>query len=357
MCKSTPTYLFTFVLLSGCGVESFPVTTILLYRVIAPRCPFSYRRNQSPLQGHSNANLDGFKEIVRTNDGGNNIICYVTNGVEQGAPSGTATNLRLRYTVAETVDPENYVVGELADFSGHSAGTNNGFLPIVAINEGGGNNVVILNATNGGGAVQAGAGGNVNTRRMVVSTGVDPDTLIEVGDLVKISGRAQSTQNGNFEVKLVKKFTLNNFVIYLGSLNNSSGAGGTYTTEKKIVTFREDFSAFYVAGESKVQLEGIADGAQDVTEINRGGFSNYNVVIKAIDLNEQLPAAGRVAREIRSIFLTRPRLEYIENKPRNLQVDSSATFKVGGVEADTILTLEIIEVPEGLPSTLVLSLS
>lgn len=308
--------------------------------------------------GHNSAINDGSFEIVRTNDGGNNIIVYNPVGQPEAVVAGTATCLRMRYTVDAAVDPEIYVIGEVAEFSGHASGVNNGQFPIVAINTGA-NDVTVYNVNNG--AVQAGAGGNVASERWVYSLNIDPAGIIEVGDFVRASGQSQGGNNGDFEVKLVKKFGLNNFVIY-----NPVGVGqgapeGVVVSAKKQINFREDFAAFYVADTSKVQLEGIQDGEQlfeyDVVEINRGGFNNYNIVVNAIDLPEQAASAGRVAREIRTIFLTRPKIDYAVNQPRNLQVDVDATFVGGGVEADTLLTLEILQVPEGLPSTMVLSLS
>jgi len=98
-------------------------------------------------------------------------------------------------------------------------------------------------------------------------------------------------------------------------------------------------------------------------EVNRGGFSNYNIVIEAETVGENQAAQGRVAREVRTIFIQRPRLEHNPQDvslgigERFLQTDTAATFAVGGVDADTVLTMDILEVPEGLPTTLLLSLT
>lgn len=309
---------------------------------------------------HDDGNNNGFKEIYKVNEGGNNILAYVTNGSTQASFNGLAQCLRLVYTFSAPVDTDAYVIGELADLSGHSSGNNNGFLKIVGVNEGG-SNIVIINDSNGG-DTQAGAGGTANSRRSTITFSLDPAGILEVSDKVIVSGRGNSDQNGTFEVKVLKKNGLNNIVIYLGALNNSTGAGGTITSEKKQVNFAEDFSASYIAGTSKAQLEGIGSNTnqifeREVVEINRGGFTNYNIVILDLEDIAQVAAAGRVSREIRTIFDQRPRIDYAVNTPRNLQKDLNATFTAGGVEADTILTLEVLEVPEGLPSTMVLSLS
>jgi hypothetical protein len=310
---------------------------------------------------HTDSNNNGIKDILRTNDGGNNIICYVENGSTQAGVAGGGACLRMRYTFASAVDTENYVPGELADFGGHSSANNNGLHEIIAVNVSG-NNVVVLNRTTGG-AIQAGAGGTTNTRRQVIGLTTDPAGIIEVGDQVLVSGRSgiHPTQDGAFDVKLVKKFGANNIVIYLGTANNSSGAGGNVASDRKRVSFREDFSASYTVDESLVSLEGIAQGDEifehPVVEINRVGGTNFNVIIKAVNLTDQVPAAGRVAREVRTIFSTRPRLEFTLNKPRKLQADTGAVFNSTTIEANDILSMDILEVPEGLPSTMVLSLS
>lgn len=313
------------------------------------------------MSSHSTGANNGIKAIERTNDGGNNILVYVPNGATQGAPAGSGVCLRMRYTFASPVDVENYVVGELADFGGHSSANNNGNYVIKGVNVSG-NNVIILNDVTSG-AIQAGAGGTANTRRQIIGLATDPDTLIEVGDFINVSGRSgiHPTQDGNFEVKLVKKFGANNVVIYLGTNNNSSGAGGTLRSSRKLVKFREDFNTSYTVDESTVALEGLfqSDPVEEflVKEINRGGFSNYNIIIDAVDLADESATSGRVAREIQSIFTQRPRLEFTAETPRKLQFDDTATFKAGGVINQDILSMDILEVPAGLPSTMVLSLS
>ena len=312
------------------------------------------------LAGHSAGGNNGTKTIYKTNQGGNNIWLKYSGGAAQGAPAGTATCTRWVYVFSATPDDTQYIVGEKAEMAGHSSGANNGKFIIRRVNEGG-NNIYVSNSA---GVTQGGAAGTVNTLRWLYSTPTDSSADITAGDFVKFSGHSSANNDGLYEVKVVNRFTVNNLEIYNENGVAQGAPAGTHTTALKLINFREDFAADYIADTSKAALEGlVATGDDivdefDVKEINRGGFSNYNIVIYAPDLSLQAGAQGRVAREVRTIFIDRPRLETSQDGViRNLQKDTGATFAAGGVDADTILTMDILEVPEGLPSTMVLSLA
>ncbi len=143
-----------------------------------------------------------------------------------------------------------------------------------------------------------------------------------------------------------------------------------------IIDLAEDFSSFYEAGVSKVTFDNF-NTANDfslskkwnVVEVNRGG---NNIVIDAgafrhgTEVNEgfdEHPASlfkryGRIAREVRTIFATKPKIEVKQiNQIRNFETDITATFANMPIEADSILTMDITEVQGGLPSTMVLTLA
>lgn len=312
------------------------------------------------MAGHTAGGSNGTFTIYKTNQGGNNIWLKYSGGTTQGAPAGTAQCTRWVYAFASAVDDTQYIVGEKAEMAGHTSGNNNGKFIIRRVNEGGGNNVYV---TNNNGVSQGGAAGTVNTLRWLYSTPTDTSGDITAGDKLVFSGHSNANNDGTFDIKTVNRFLINNLEIYNENGVAQGSPAGTHTTTLKVVSFKEDFSAFYVAGTSKVALEGLKEitgstvEEYDVVEINRGGGSNYNVVIEAEAIQEQAVSSGRVAREVRTIFINRPRLEVEQaGQIRNLQKDDSATFAAGGVEADTILTMDILEVPEGLPSTMVLSL-
>lgn len=314
------------------------------------------------MSGHTNVANDLNEPIHKVNEAGNNIWLYNAGGVAQAGVAGQAKANRFIYSYASAVDDTSYIVGELAEFSGHLDGNNNGQFNIVAVNEGG-NNLIVYNTT-WAGAIQGGAQGTANTLRWLYSMPTDPTGEILVGEKVVITGATSGGNNGTFVVTTVNRFAVDNIEVYNPAGVTQVGVAGTLSTNSKIIKFAEDFSAFYVAGTSKIALEGVnvtdTDGREyDVIDVNKGGFSNYNVVIaEASGVSTNVTAQGRVAREVRTIFIDRPRLEIDDTiSTRYLQKDLSATFAAGAIDADTILSMDILEVPEGLPSSMVLSLS
>lgn len=310
--------------------------------------------------GHTFAGNNGTKTIYAINSGANNIICKFAGGQEQLGVAGTAACTRWVYSYAAPVDNTHYIVGEKALFASHTAGANNGSFIIRAVNDGGNN----IKVTNIAGVTQAGAAGNVNTLRWLYATPVDVSADIAVGDKVELTGHTNALNNGLFEVKTVNRFLVNNIEIYNESGVAQAGIAGTITTALKVVWFEVDYNTSYLANTSKVLLEGLKSQSDNlaleflVKEVNRGGFTNYNIVIYAEYLDLQGGAAGRVAAEARSIFTTRPRIEVAQaNRVRNFQFTSNAVFAVGAIPADSLLSLDILEIPEGMPDTLLVNLS
>ena len=312
------------------------------------------------LAGHTHAGNNGTFTIYKTNQGGNNIWLKYAGGDVQAGVAGTAQCTRFSYVFSVLPDDTQYIVGEKAEMSGHTNPANDGKFIIRKVNDGG-NNIVVSNTV---GVSQGGAAGNVDTLRWLYSTPSDASADVTVGDFIKLENHTDPANDGLFEVKFINRFTANNLEIYNENGVVQAGVAGDIISALKVIAFREDYAASYVVDKSKVALEGIVALTDniyhefDVKEINRLSASSYNIVIYAPDLSLQDTASGRVAREARTIFTDRPRIEVAQaNVIRNLQVDIDATFEAGGVDADTILTMDILEVPEGLPSNVLLALS
>jgi len=312
------------------------------------------------MAGHTVGGNNGTFTIYKTNQAGNNIWLKYAGGSAQAGVAGTADCTRWVYVFSVLPDITQYIVGEKAEFAGHSSANNNGKFVIRRVALAAGNNIYVSNVN---GVSQGGAAGTGNTLRWLYTMATDPAADINVGDKIIFSGHSSGLNDGTFTVQFVKRFTVNNVEIYNEIGVTQAGIAGIYETTLRVVWFKEDFSADFLTGTSKVILEGLKTVTgdivpeYDVVEVNRGGFANYNVVIEAEKILEQAVTSGRVARELRTIFINRPKLTVAQdNVIRNLQKDTGATFVAGGVDADTILTLNIISVPEGLPSTMVLSL-
>jgi hypothetical protein len=312
------------------------------------------------MAGHTLPANNGIKTIYAVNLGANNIVCKFAGGATQGTAVGTAACSRWVYTYSAAPDITHYVVGELALFASHTTPANNGNFLIKAVNAGG-NNIIV---TNTAGVTQAGAVGNVNTFRWVYATPVNVSSSIAVNDYVELTAHTTPANNGLFQVKVVNRNSVNNIEVYNVSGVAQAGIVGTITTGHKVVWFEVDYGTSYAAGTSEVLLEGIKSLTDNISneffvvEVNRGGFTNYNVVIDAQYLTLQAGAAGRVVLEARSIFTTRPKITVAQDgRVRNFQFDANAVFTIDAVPADSLLTMDIISIPLGLPDTILLSLS
>lgn len=309
--------------------------------------------------GHSNGAMNGGFLIERINDNGNNIIAFVNSAAAttQGAPAGTVECRRHVYTFSNPVDDTVYFPGEVMFASGHSNGNNNGEFLIVEVNESG-NNLVIFNSQ---AVVQAGSGGQVESERWIVSTNTDPGPDIDVGDIVRISG-ASGGNDGDFDVKELNRFGLNNFIIYNPS-GVSQGAAGAVRSEKVVVGLSQDFSSSYIIGKSFARIINVdpfgtasRNGFYKVVETNRGGGAATNIVclIPGFDTDIDAPI-GQVDLEARSIFASN-----LPTIPTGEDLDvagDTAVFEPTSVEPNSVIALDVLELPEGLPEDLSVDLS
>ena len=309
---------------------------------------------------HTFAGNNGLKTIYAINSGANNIVCKFAGGQTQGGVAGTAACTRWVYAYAAPLDDTQYIVGESALFASHTSANNNGTYTIVKVNSGG-DNLYVINST---GVNQAGAAGNVNTNRWIYNCPSDPITDITVGDFIELAGHTSGGNNGLFEVKFVNRFAGSNIEIFNPAGVLQAGVVGTHVTALKVVWFDTDFSASYLIDFSNVLLEGLKSQGSNlaheflVKEINRGGFSNYNIVIYAEYLGLQDGASGRVATEARSIFTVRPKITTGQaGQVRNYKKDTTATFTTDTIPVDSLLTMDIVTIPDGYPETVLMSLS
>jgi hypothetical protein len=319
---------------------------------------------------HTTAANNGTFAIVRVNDGGNNIIIYnsTAGATPQAGVAGTVQTTRWVYTYAAAVLTTDYFVGEQILAATHTTAANNGSFLIRAINDGG-NNIVV---TNTAGVAQAGAAGTVNTHRWIYSFLSDPSLVIAVGDL--FSGFSHTAGGNNVvgaDVKELKRLSLNNFVIYNTAGVVQGAAAGTVRSEKVVLSLPSDLSASYVVGRSFVTTKNCFLTNNDgiylhVAELNRGGGANYNVVVKnplaltSATALTQAFAKGQIDYESRSLFSTLPTLIV---SAQTFSADEpafggeSAVFYAGTVEANSIVAIDVLELPTGTPQDLSIDLS
>ena len=126
---------------------------------------------------------------------------------------------------------------------------------------------------------------------------------------------------------------------------------------RKLIKFGSDLSAEYSATLSQVTLIDMASSVNNdrwkVVEINRGGGANYNLVVLGEAMVAQAHAQGQVDRDHRSIFTSFPTLQADED----FNFEDTGVFEGSSVEANSMLSLEVLELPDGLPSNLTVELS
>jgi len=307
---------------------------------------------------HANGNNNGDLEIIRLNDGGNNLIVYNnTAGADaDGAPSGTCDSLRMVYTFAAPVDDTAYIIGEFAFFTGHTSGNNNGDFEVREVNEAG-NNLIVTNSNTL--TVQGGSGGTANCPRWIYAVNTDPTPDIDVGDNVVFSGMSSGANDGQFEVKELNRFALNNIIVYNTAGVTQGGAAGQVESERVVVGFDVDHSADYDITRSFALLKGFVNGGNngsfEVVETNRGGGAATNIVVlNTAAVEEDIPI-GHVDLETRSLF-NEP-LPEIPTGEDVVFAGASAVFNAATVETDAMITLDILELPDGLPEDFSVDLS
>lgn len=319
---------------------------------------------------HTTAANNGTRTIVRINDGGNNIIVYnsTAGATTQAAPAGTVQTTRWVYTYGAPVLTTDYFVGENILAATHTTAANNGSFLIRAINDGG-NNIVV---TNTAGVAQAGAAGTNNTQRWVYTFLTDPSLDAVVGD--KFSGFSHTAPGNNVvgaEIKELNRLALNNLVIYNTAGVVQGAAVGSVRSEKVVISLPSDLSASYVVGRSVITTKNCFLATNDqiyleVVEINRGGGANYNVVVKnplaltSATALTQAFAKGQIDYESRSLFSTLPVLvvsaeQFSADEPAF--GGQSAVFHAGTVPANSIIAIDVLELPTGTPADLSIDLS
>jgi hypothetical protein len=302
--------------------------------------------------------------MYAVNNGGNNIWVKNSTGATQAGVAGTADTLRWTYTYSGALTTTDYVVGENALFASHTTGGNNGTFPIRAVNSGG-NNLIIYNTA---GAVQAGVAGNVNTHRWIYAMPSDPSTDVSVGYVMTMLTHTTAANNGNFTVVQVNRPTSGNtIVIYNEAGVAQAGVAGTVSTARKLVKFTADQSAVFTVTTSYVEIQGCADQSYNmndgrlpyqVVQVNRGGGSNFNIVIEVTAGAAQINPAGYVQIEMKSIFTVAPTIAVdVTSLEPNQYVSATSTALVSGnIAAGTPLVLIITSMPTGEPTDLTVTL-
>lgn len=302
---------------------------------------------------HTTAANNGTFAIYGINKGGNNIIVKNSAGVVQAGVAGTCDALRWTYTYGSAVTATDYVVGETANMASHTTSGNNGNLSIVGVNVGG-NNIVVYNVS---GALQAGVAGTANTNRWVYALPTDPTSSFSAGQTFVAVSTASSANAGTFTVKQINRSAINNLVVYNTIGVSQVGAAGTLNHTRRVIKFSADQSAIYSTA-SRAELRNLADqsalAAYDVVEVNRGGGSNFNIVVDSNAVTTQASPCGRVAIESRSLFSTRPSFSITND----LVTATNGVFGTEAVvSAGLLLGIEILQVPLGAPTNLVVQIN
>jgi len=226
---------------------------------------------------------------------------------------------------------------------------------IAALNASGTDLVVIYPS----GAVQGGSGGSVETLRWTYAFIVDPAPDISIGDIVIFSGCTSANNDGQFDVREIDRFALNNVVIYNEIGVTQGGVAGDARSERVVVGFDTDFSSDYDTARSFALLKGFVNTANNgefrVVETNRGGGAAKNIVILHALAVEELVPIGQVDLETRSLFNSP--LPEIPTGEDVVFAGASATFNPATVESDAMITLDILELPDGLPEDFSIDLS
>jgi hypothetical protein len=317
---------------------------------------------QAVFAGHTSANNNGTLTIYAINQAGNNIWVKKSNGVAQGTATGTASVGRWVYTYTLAVTTPDFTVGEKAKMATHTNALNNGNFTITAINLTG-NNLVVYNPA---GVAQGAAAGTANTNRWIYSQPIDPSTQFTAGDFAQMEGHTSSANDGNLPVKQVNRSSLNNLVIYNEAGVAQAGIAGNSRHTRKLIKFATDQSASFTTAsyiemiDTPSALYNKADGRSpfQVLQVNRGGGSNFNVVIDYFGAPLQASPAGYVQTEMKSIFNAPPTLaiDVTGLQANDWVVGSSTNFISQTFTPNTSLGLYILQMPGGLPEDLKVTL-
>lgn len=311
---------------------------------------------------HTTGANNGTFEIFAINASGNNILVYNSTGATQAGVAGTADVSRWKYAFSGAASTTDFIVGEKLKASSHTSGANDGNFIITAVNSGG-NNLVAYNTA---GVAQGGVAGVVNTNRWIYALGASPAANITAGDSVSMESHTTAANNGIFVVKEVNRSASNNTVIYNVSGVAQAGAVGNTRTVLKLIKFTADQSAVY-STLSYIEMDGCAVTTYNkletkqmyrVVQVNRGGGSNFNVVIDAQNGQAQVSPAGYIQLEAKSIFSAANSIASDLTADKVNQMLNSVFTNVTGVEvaAQTPIALYLTSIPSGSPEDLTVNL-
>lgn len=298
--------------------------------------------------GHTDPSNNGTFTIHKINDGGNNIL--VKKGaaaiIVQGGLGGQADTLRFQYNFTASVAAA-FAIGEVAEFTAHTAPANDGSLEILLTNQNAGFNIVVYNVL---GVVQGGVAGQVDTNRWVYALDQDPDGFYEIGDNTILAGHDNALNDGTFPVVDVKYLATDNIVIYNAVGVVQLTPNGTVSHSQKAIIFEFDYSTDFVIDKSSALVENNAnavnDGTYIVLDVNRTAVSPYNIIVEIAGGVEQLGDSGIVTTETRSIFNDGAKTIAI-SQDRQVKTYLTADIDTDPLAANTLLTLDILATPSG----------
>jgi hypothetical protein len=311
---------------------------------------------------HSTGANNGSLEIYKINQAGNNIWVFNATGATQGGVAGNANVWRWKFATTTTVTDPDFHIGEKAKMASHTSGSNDGSFTITALNLGS-NNIVVYNPS---GVVQGGVAGTINTNRWIYSLPSDPSSQISAGQTIFATGHTSALNDGTFTVKQVNRGAVNNVVVYNESGVAQGGVVGSVRHTRKLVKFATNQSLNYTT-DSYVELVGCPDrlynyrnssAPHKVLEINRGGGSNFNIVIDVPEASVQSSPAGYVSTEMKSIlssdFIVPVDITSVE--PNQHVIAETTDIVSALITAGDVVGLYILEVPTGAPTDLTVTI-
>lgn len=243
--------------------------------------------------GATSGNNNGDFEILDVNrDGDVNLIVNNGNGVNQTTATGTIQALIFSYNLTLAASSE-FVAGEKAQFSGHTAAANDGNFEIYAINQGG-NNVAVFNFTTGS-TTQGGAAGTTSVLRFLytyTASVSSPD--FTVGETAKFSSHTSVLNDGNFEILALNQGG-NNIKIYNENGVTQAGVAGQAESNRFIYALNIDPTSEFTVGQFLIARNHTSapnNGVFEVVQINRLATNNL-VIHNELGVN-QAGVAGTV---------------------------------------------------------------
>ncbi len=306
---------------------------------------------------HTTGANNGTLLVYAINQAGNNIWVKNSTGVVQASTPGTVDSNIWIFALSSAALTSDYVAGESCQTFSHTSGLNDrGTAPIIGVNVGG-NNLYLYNPV---GVTQGGAAGHILSRRWIYAMPTDPSTQVSAGYGVYMAGHTNALNNGYFVVVEVNRNGANNIVVYNTAGVAQASTPGTAATTRKLVQFSADMSASYDTT-SFVEMAECVDPLYNrfwsyspfqVVQVNRGGGSNYNIVIETgtganAAAASQLNPAGYVQTEMKSLFNTPPTLaiDLTGLQANNNLQGTSVDFVTATIAAGTPIMLYITTAP------------